>query len=261
VVSGTLLGYGGKRLPARGLVDALRETGVASLDILMITAAAGFIIGVLNISGLGFSLTIVLVKVGGENVWLLLFLSAVVCVILGMGMPTVGVYVLLAALVAPAMVKVGVEPMAAHMFVLYFGMMSMITPPVAIAAFAAASLAGTDAMKTGWAAVRFGWIAYIIPFLFVNAPSLLLKGAAVPIAVALVTAFAGVWMISAAVVGYCMRPLSPAMRVGFTLAGLMMFVPAGAVPHGEMIDAAGLALAVLLVARELFVGRRLHRTA
>ena len=93
-----------------------------------------------------------------------------------MGMPTVGVYVLLAALVAPAMVKIGLSPMASHMFVMYFGMMSMITPPVALAAYAAASLAGTDPMKTGWTAVRFGWIAYIIPFLFVRSPSLLLDG-------------------------------------------------------------------------------------
>ena len=142
----------------------------------MITAAAGFIIGVLNITGLSFALTLLLVQVGSGNLWLLLFLAAIVSIILGMGMPTVGVYVLLAALVAPAMVKIGLSPMASHMFVMYFGMMSMITPPVAIAAYAAASLAQTDPMKTGWTAVRFGWIAFIIPFLFIRSPSLLLEG-------------------------------------------------------------------------------------
>ena len=144
----------------------------------MITAAAGFIIGVLNISGLSFALTLLLVQVGSGNLWLLLFLAAIVSIILGMGMPTVGVYVLLAALVAPAMVKIGLSPMASHMFVMYFGMMSMITPPVALAAYAAASLAHTDPMKTGWTAVRFGWIAFIIPFLFIRSPSLLLEGSA-----------------------------------------------------------------------------------
>ena len=261
VIFGPLLGYAGKRLKPLGVIKALRDTGVASLEILMITAAAGFIIGVLNISGLGFSLTIVLVNVGGESAWLLLLLSAGVCIVLGMGMPTVGVYVLLAALVAPALIKVGIEPMAAHLFVMYFGMMSMITPPVAIAAFAAASLAGTDAMKTGWAAVRFGWIAYIIPFLFVRAPTLLLEGTPIKIALALVTAFAGVWMVCAAFAGYCTRPLSLPMRMGFIAAGLMMFTPADAMPYGAAVDAAGFLLGIVLIAYEVFAGRRVRRIA
>ena len=141
MVTGTTLGYGDKRLKLFDVVDALRSTGIASLDLLMITAAAGFIIGVLNITGLSFALTLLLVQVGSGNLWLLLVLAALVSIILGMGMPTVGVYVLLAALVAPAMVKIGLSPMASHMFVMYFGMMSMITPPVALAAYAAASLA------------------------------------------------------------------------------------------------------------------------
>ena len=136
-----------------------------------------------------------------------------------MGMPTVGVYVLLATLVAPALVKIGLSPMAAHMFVIYFGMMSMITPPVALAAFAAASLAQTDPMKTGWTAVRFGWIAFIIPFLFVRAPSLLLEGSLSSVLMALVTALAGVWLICAAFAGYAVRLLSTPMRVGFAVAG------------------------------------------
>jgi TRAP transporter 4TM/12TM fusion protein len=258
VVFGFLIGYGGKRLDLRLLLDAFRSTGLASLDLLMITAAAGFIIAVLNISGLGFSLTLVLVKLGGDNLFLLLILSALVCIVLGMGMPTVGVYVLLAALVAPAMVKVGVSPMAAHMFVMYFGMMSMITPPVALAAFAAASLAQTDPMKTGWAAVRFGWIAYIIPFLFVRAPSLLFEGSPLDVAIAIVTALMGVWLICAAFAGYCTRPLDVATRVGFGIAGLLLFIPAGAMPHGHLTDIVGLALGVALLARELLASRRLR---
>ncbi len=92
---------------------------------------------------------------------------------LGMGMPTLGVYVLLAVLIAPALVEVGVTPLAAHMFILYLGMMSFVTPPVAIAAFFAANLAKADPMKTGWAAMRFSWTAYIVPFLFVFSPTLL----------------------------------------------------------------------------------------
>jgi TRAP transporter 4TM/12TM fusion protein len=261
MVTGTLIGYGDKRLTLRAIVDALRSTGIASLDLLMIAAAAGFVIGVLNISSLGFALTLALVQVGGDNMWLLLLLSAGVCIVLGMGMPTTGVYILLAALVAPSLVKVGVPDMAAHMFVMYFGMMSMITPPVAIAAFAAASLAQTDPMKTGWAAVRFGWIAYIIPFLFVRSPSLLLTGDPITIAVAVVTALAGVWMVCAAFAGFCTRPLDMPTRIGFGAAGLLMFIPAEAMHYGGLTDLAGLALGAVLLAREVFANRRQRKLA
>ncbi len=116
--------------------------------------------------------------------------------------------------------------MASHMFVMYFGMMSMITPPVALAAYAAASLANTDPMKTGWIAVRFGWIAFVIPFLFIRSPSLLLEGSLATIVTSLITALVGVWLICAAFAGYATRVLSMPIRVGFGIAGLLLFIPA-----------------------------------
>jgi len=258
MVTGSTLGYGEKRLTWQAAVDALRGTGIASLDLLMIAAAAGFVIGVLNISSLGFSLTLALVQIGGDNVFLLLLLSAGVCIVLGMGMPTTGVYILLAALVAPSLIQVGIKPMAAHMFVMYFGMMSMITPPVAIAAYAAASIAQSDPMKTGWAACRFGWIAYIIPFLFVGAPSLLLDGDPLHVTIAFVTALAGVWLVCAAFAGYCTRTLDTATRLGFAIAGLLLFIPAGYMKYGGLTDIAGLVLGAVLLGRELLLTRRLR---
>ena len=258
IVTGPTLGYGDKKLKPGDIIDALRSTGIASLDLLVITAAAGFIIGVLNITGLSFALTLLLVQVGSGNLWLLLILAAIVSIILGMGMPTVGVYVLLAALVAPAMVKVGLSPMASHMFVMYFGMMSMITPPVALAAYAAASLANTDPMKTGWTAVRFGWIAFVIPFLFIRSPSLLLEGDLSSVVMAVVTALAGVWLVCAAFAGYALRALSVPMRIGFGIAGLLLFIPADAMPHGEWTDIAGFALGAALLTRE-YLATRLRR--
>jgi TRAP-type uncharacterized transport system fused permease subunit len=147
------------------------------------------------------------------------------------------------------------------MFVMYFGMMSMITPPVALAAFAAASLAGTDAMKTGWTAVRFGWIAYIIPFLFVRSPSLLFEGTAVSVLTAIATALIGVWLICAAFSGYAVRLLSMPMRIGFGIAGLLLFVPADAMAHGEWTDIAGLALGAVLLGSEIVAIRTQSRTA
>jgi TRAP transporter 4TM/12TM fusion protein len=260
IVTGPTLGYGEKKLRLPDVFDALRSTGLASLDLLIITAAAGFIIGVLNITGLSFALTLMLVQIGAGNLWLLLVLAAIVSIILGMGMPTVGVYVLLAALVAPAMVKIGLSPMASHMFVMYFGMMSMITPPVALAAYAAASLAHTDPMRTGWTAVRFGWIAFIIPFLFVRSPSLLLEGSVASIAMATITALAGVWLICAAFAGYATRVLSTPMRIGFGIAGLLLFIPADAMPHGEWTDIAGFALGAVLLGREV-IATRMRRQA
>jgi TRAP transporter 4TM/12TM fusion protein len=261
IVTGPTLGYGHKKLKLRDVIDALRSTGMASLDLLVITAAAGFIIGVLNITGLSFALTLMLVQIGSGNLWLLLILSAIVSVILGMGMPTVGVYVLLAALVAPAMVKIGLSPMASHMFVMYFGMMSMITPPVALAAYAAASLAQTDPMRTGWTAVRFGWIAFIIPFLFIRSPSLLLEGPLGATIVDLVGALIGVWFICAAFAGYARRPLRMPMRAGFGLAGLMLFIPVDAIRYGLWVDVAGLVLGIALIAREFFAAHMESQTA
>jgi TRAP transporter 4TM/12TM fusion protein len=261
IATGSTLGYGKQKLRPADVLRALKGTGIVSLDLIMITAAAGFIIGVLNITGLSFALTLVLVQVGQNNLWLLLVLAAIISIILGMGMPTVGVYVLLAALVAPAMVKIGLSPMASHMFVMYFGMMSMITPPVALAAYAAASLAPSDPMKTGWTAVRFGWIAFIIPFLFVRAPSLLLEGTPASVLLALITALIGVWLICAAFAGYAVRALSTPMRIGFAVAGLLLFVPADAVRYGEWTDIVGFVLGAILLGREIMATRMRQQTA
>jgi TRAP-type uncharacterized transport system fused permease subunit len=233
----------------------VRETGFAVLDILMIGAAAGMVIGVLNITGLGFGLTLAMVHLGGGHPFLLLLIAALVCIVLGMGMPTAGVYIVLSTLVAPALVEVGFTPMASHMFILYFGMMSMITPPVAIAAFAAASLAGTEPMRTGFAAVRFGWIAFVIPFMFIYAPSLLMDGSAGAIALAAATAAFGVWIVSIGLVGYLVRPLGGLERALFVASGIALVIPADAFAGALVTDLAGFAFAVALVARELVLKR------
>ncbi len=186
-----------------------RRPASLSLDILMIAAAAGFIMGILQTTGLGFALTLLLVKLGGGNIIVLLILAALLCIVLGMGMPTLGVYVLLAVLIAPSLVEVGFSPLASHMFILYLGMMSMITPPVAIARVLRGDLAGSEPMRTGFTAMRFGWTAYIVPFLFVFSPSLLLQGdELVTTVIAVTSAIAGVWIVSAGMIGYFMRPLS-----------------------------------------------------
>jgi TRAP transporter 4TM/12TM fusion protein len=251
-----IFGYRGERPGWRAFLSAIPKAGFAALDIILVCVAAGIVIGVLGISGLGFGLTLTLVQIGEGSLAILLALTALVCVVLGMGLPTVGVYVLLAALVAPALVKVGIAPIAAHLYVMYFGMMSMITPPVAIAAFAAASLAGADPMRTGWSSVVFGWTAFVVPVLFVLSPQLLLIGDAWSITLATVTAIAGVWLGSIAIAGYYVRHLSHGARLAFGAAGLLALIPAGAFPGAVYTDIVGMAAGAALIARELLSARR-----
>jgi TRAP transporter 4TM/12TM fusion protein len=227
-----LFGYKGKRLTFMDLLDSVRQTGHAVLDIIMIAAAAGIVIGTLNVTGVGFGMSLMLVELGGNNIFLLLVISGFVCILLGMGMPTVAVYLMLATLVAPALIEVGIKPMAAHLFILYFGMMSMITPPVAIAAFAAASLTDEDPMATGFAAMRFGWFAYLVPFLFVATPELLMEGDALSIALVTGKTIIGIWFVSAAVMGYLIRHINFGYRALLALAGAAMFFPDGILDIG-----------------------------
>lgn len=224
---GLTVGYGKTRMVLGDLWKSAVSTGRSITDIIMISAAAGFIIGVLNVTGLGFAATFALVDLGQGNVFLLLLISALVCLILGMGMPTVGVYLLLAVLVAPSLVQSGVEPIAAHLFIFYLGMMSMVTPPIGIGAFFAASIAKASPMATAWESMRFGWTAYIVPFLFVFSPALLLMGDPADIVVAVVTAVLGVYAISAAFVGWLHGPVGPARRVMTGIAGIALLLPPG----------------------------------
>lgn len=229
---------------------SLVRTGLSSLDILMIVAGAGFIIGTLHITGLGFALTIMLVEFGGGNLLALLLIAAVLCIILGMGMPTAGVYILLAVLIAPSLVKVGVDPLAAHMFILYLGMMSLITPPVAVAAFFAANIARAPPMQTGWTSVRFGWTAFVVPFLFVFSPSLLLQGEPIDLVIDVTSAVLGVWMLSAAMIGYFFRPMGAPVRMILAVAGTAMLLPRGIDPVIIWANVAGLGVAIAAIAFE-----------
>ncbi|HSG54703.1 MAG TPA: TRAP transporter large permease subunit, partial [Paracoccaceae bacterium] len=255
-VTALIFGYKGKRPTLGALFGTISGTGHAVIEIILISAASGLVIGVLNITGLSFNLTYVLVQVGGGSAVLLLFLSALVCIVLGMGLPTLGVYVLLAALVAPALIKVGIDPMAAHLYVLYFGMMSMITPPIALAAFAAAGIAQASSLKTGVAAMKFGWSAYVIPVLFAFSPTLILIGAPLEIALAVTTAVLGVWLISAALAGYFASELSPKMRGLFAVLGLLSLVPAGAFAGAQLTDVLGGLGGLAVMGYELLRARR-----
>jgi TRAP transporter 4TM/12TM fusion protein len=252
---GFAFGYDGRRMTLRDLWTAVVETAGGLCEILVISAAAGFIMGLFQVSGLAFAFAAYLVQLGSESLVLLLVLAAVVSIILGMGLPTIGVYVMLAVLVAPALVKVGVPPLAAHLFILYFGMMSLITPPVAPAAFVAAAIAQAPSMATGWTAMRFGWASYIVPFLFVYSPAILMKGSLADIAAVIVTSLFGIWLVCAAMVGYFTRVLRWEIRVAFALAGIMLLSPHQASETMLWINIAGALAGIALIVYELKAGR------
>jgi TRAP-type uncharacterized transport system fused permease subunit len=159
--------------------------------------------------------------------------------------------------VAPGLVEVGIAPLAAHMFILYLGLMSMVTPPVAIAAFFAANLAGAEPMRTGFTAMRFSWTAYIVPFLFVFSPALLLQSDSVAgTMLAIATAIAGVWIVSAGMIGYWLRPMTMPVRIATLAGGFMLLVPHEIGPWAVWTDFAGLALSIAVVAYEILGTRR-----
>jgi TRAP transporter 4TM/12TM fusion protein len=237
---------------------AILGTGRMLLDLVAITGVAGVIIGGLQLSGLAFNLSLVLVTIASGSLILLLVITAALCIVLGMGLPTAVIYLLLASLVAPALIEFGVPDLAAHMFLFYFGTMSSITPPLCFATFAAATIAGCDFWKAGWAGVRLAFVAYIIPFVFVLQPELLMIGSAPAIIAALLTTTVGVVLIAAAFAGHFVAPLSTARRWLLALSGLCL-IPSPAASQAILaVNAAGLAIAAVVLL-PLVLRRRVAR--
>jgi TRAP transporter 4TM/12TM fusion protein len=202
------------------LWGVLIATGRVTMDILILTAVAGIIIGALQVSGVSFSMSSILLALAGDNVLLILLMTGVVCVILGMALPTAVIYTMLAVLVAPALTQLGVEPLAAHLFIFYMGMLSMITPPVCFATFTAASIVGANVWQTAFAGMRYGIIAYILPFIFPFSLGLIMQGPAVNVLLATGTAILGTFALGWALVGYMFRPLNIAVRVVLFACGI-----------------------------------------
>ena len=244
----------GVRLGWQEILRIFLNAGRGMLEIAAITGLAGVVIGVLQLTGLGFTLTLTLLNIGQSNALLLLVLTAIVSMVLGMGMPTTAVYVLLAVLVAPGLSKLGILPIAAHLFIFYFGMLSMITPPVCLASYAAASIGKTDPVRTGWEGMRLCAIAYVVPFLFVFSPSLLLIGHWWEVALSVITAIIGAILLGVALVGYLFRPVGVIKRILFLFAATGLLIPI--VHSGKFAvltwasNSIGLALATLLVLAE-----------
>jgi TRAP transporter 4TM/12TM fusion protein len=233
------------------LLSILEDAGRAMLEVVAICALAGIVIGALTLTGLAFVFTLYVERLGTANLPLILVMTALIALILGMGMPTTAVYVVVALTLAPAITKLGILPIAAHLFVFYWAMLSMITPPICIAAYAGAAIAGTSPMRTGLACVRLGIIAYLVPFVFVVDPLLLLQGPLHLVILALITASLGTIAIGMSMVGYFVRPLEWSKRLVLLVMGFGLLIPpGGAIAFSWIINAGAAIVCVAVIAYE-----------
>jgi TRAP transporter 4TM/12TM fusion protein len=245
----------GRRMRFGEVVSAVVGAGGAVIDIIVVTAIAGILIGAMTITGVSFALTQQLLTASGDSLVVLLILTAFVSFILGLPLPTVGVYVILATLAAPALVQAGLTPMQAHMFVLFNGILGMVTPPVALAAFAAATIAQVDQMRTGWTAMRLSWCAYFIPFMFAYSAPLLMDGSWPAILIALADAMLGIFMGTLAVVGYFTRRIPVPFRVLYAVLAALVLLPPTAFGGITMVGIVATVAALGAIGYEVARGR------
>ncbi|HEY6514477.1 MAG TPA: TRAP transporter permease [Burkholderiaceae bacterium] len=234
----------------RSVLSALDEGARNTLAVAMACACAGIVIGCVTITGLGITFTQMVIALSQNSLVLALVLTAMAGIVLGMGMPTTPAYIVMVSLLVPAIIKLGAVTPAAHMFAFYFAILSAITPPVALAVFAAAGLAKANMWTTGWAAMRAAAPAYIVPFMFIYEPGLLLIGDWTTSVHAAVSATLGVILLSAGLFGYLLRPATWWQRAILVVAALLLIKP------GLWTDLAGLALAALVAAVQLASSRR-----
>ena len=193
----------------KGLQDGIQS----AVPVAVSCAAAGIIVGVVNLTGLGVKFSSSLISLSNGSIPVALFLTMVASIILGCGLPTTAVYIILASLAAPALIQMGVSPLAAHLFVFYFGCISTITPPVALTSYAAAGIGEANPSKTGIKAFTFGIVAYIVPCMFVFSPALLLKGEPLLVFTSLISATVGIIILSTSVAGYLLTDLNMPLRI------------------------------------------------
>jgi len=213
-------------LKPKKLVGVLEDSAVSTIAIGGLCAGLGIIIGLAGLTGLGINLSDALIKVCGGNLVMLLFTTAIVAIILGMGMPTAGVYLFCVLVLAPALIRSGIPAMAAHMFILYFGLVGLITPPVALAAYAAAPIAEADPFKTGWLAVKLSAPLYVVPFIFVQYTGLLLMGSFLDIVLACCVSIAMLISFYAVLYAFTLyRFIGLVQRILYLVATCLLFYP------------------------------------
>lgn len=214
------------RMTVGELIDALADGAKQTVSVAIACACVGIIIGVSSKTGFGLTMANTIISLGDTSILFTLVFTMITCMILGMGLPSIPAYIITASIAAPALAKLGIAPAAAHMFSFYYAMFANLTPPVALASFAAAGLSGGDPMKTGVASVKLAIAGFIVPFMFVYAPQLMLinttlvEGTTVAL-----TGCLGVFLIAVAVEGYFLAPVSMLLRAVATVGALLLIKP------------------------------------
>jgi len=226
---------------------ALEDGAKNSIAVALACACAGIIIGVITMTGAAINFTAVVLNLAKDMLPLALVLTMMAGIVLGMGMPTTPAYIVMVSLLVPAIIKLGAIPPAAHMFAFYFAILSAITPPVALAVYAAAGIAKANLWESGWAAVRVGAAGFIVPFMFVFEPSLLMIGDWFTILSAATSATIGVICLAGGLHGYFLREVRLWERIALLSAAVLLIKP------GYITDAIGLALLLSVIVNQKLV--------
>jgi len=237
------------------LLKAAEQAGYALVMIAALSAAAQIVVGIIGVTGVGVRFTSILIAASSGELLFGLLIAMLAALVLGMGMPTTAAYLLAASVLAPALARLGLVPLQAHMFVFYYAIISAITPPVCAAVFVAAGIAGSDWVKTAFIACRLGAVAFIIPLMFAYAPALLMIGSPAEIALAVVTATIGVLALAGGLMGYLLKRCNPVQSLLLVLGALPLIKP------GLYTDAAGLAVVGTAVAWQWLEVRQARRAA
>src|SRR5690625_2671210 len=241
------------RLSFKGILEAMEDGTRSALGVAMACAMVGIIVGVASLTGFGLKMTTAILVLGNDMLFLTLFFTMLASIILGMGLPSIPTYIITSSMAAPALVQFGVEPFVSHMFVFYFGILANLTPPVALAAFAGAGIAGGDPNKTGFTSLKLAGAGILVPYVFVYAPALLLQNAGLgEIAWVTITTLIGIIALSIAFEGYLFTEMYWGFRIIAGISALSLVIP------NVMTDVIGLGLfAVLIIIQSIHKKREL----
>ncbi|WP_417687421.1 TRAP transporter permease [Roseibium sp.] len=228
------------RMGPQRLFHALEVGARMALQLVAVCAAAGIIVGVIALTGIGSRFSALLLGLADQSQLLALIFAMFVSIVLGMGMPTTAAYAVAASVIAPGIINLGVDPLTAHFFIFYFAVMSAITPPVALAAYAGSALSGSDPMKTSFEAFTIGLAAFIVPYMFFYSDAMLMQGEVTDAIHVTITAIAGVYLLSSAIQGWFFGKANPAVRIALLVAALTM------IEGGWVTDAVGVGIAALV---------------
>ena len=228
------------RMGPRAVLDALHLGAKGTIQLIAVCACAGIIVGVIGLTGIGLRFSSMILAIAGQNQFLALVFAMIIAIVLGMGMPTTAAYAVAASVVAPGLIKLGISPLVAHMFVFYYAVISAITPPVALAGYAGAAIAGSDPMKTSVTSFVYGLAAFIVPFMFFYSPALLAQGDWTQVLHYGATACVGVYLLACSLQAWYFGPIALPFRVVLFAGSLLLIY------GGVATDITGFAVAMLL---------------